>query len=228
MCIPVWGVKVKIVDPEKGHGYGWKAPFWLARNPRTALPMSAPLAEYYTWTEVYVGAVPWNLKAWPKARGTKGLGRLGADFFPVLASAAKRDRSKWSYTILGRYPETSWGQLNIGRGTYHLLGRGRNGPVPSAISEAVRENIQVIETRIYIEKALLDEAKRTKLGADLAKRCREALDERIRMCNRGLSGAPGGSGQGSTAWLWLASSGWEERAEELFQLAAEVARKLAE
>ena len=42
--------------------------------------------------------------------------------------------------------------------------------------ESLREGLQVCEARIFLEDALLDEAKKAKIGADLAKRCQDALD----------------------------------------------------
>ena len=105
----------------------------------------------------------------------------------------------------------------------HLLGRGRDGAVPSAVYEALRTNIQECEARIFIEKALQDEAKKAKLGVGLAKRCRDLLDERIRFCNR-ATGHMGG-GTDAPGWLWFVGSGWEKRTAELYAAAAEVAKK---
>jgi len=160
-----------------------------------------------------MGARSRSMDVYPKAKGTRGLGRLGADFWPVL----KGPRGSRSYSLAGRYPESYWGQLNLNYGIPHLLGRGRNGPVPTVRSEAFRENIQEVEARVFIEKALTDGAGKARLGEDLARRCREALDKRIRMClHSGGEGLP-----------WFVSSGWNRRTEELFRLAAEVAQKLA-
>ena len=92
--------------------------------------------------------------------------------------------------------------------------------MPTVRSESFRENLQEVEARVFIEKALLGKVKRAKIGDDddLAGRCRRAIDERIRMClHSGGEGLP-----------WFVSSGWNERTEELFRLAAEVARRLAE
>jgi len=84
-------------------------------------------------------------------------------------------------------------------------------------SESYRENFQEIEARVFIEKALLDEARKAKLGADLARRCRVLLDERIRACIRASD--PAGE-------VWFLSSDWAERSARLFALAARVAAKL--
>ena len=115
----------------------------------------------------------------------------------------------------GRYPESYWGQLNLNYCIPYVLGRGKQGPVATARSEAFRENVQETQARITIERALLDEDARAALGTDLAARCRKVLDERIRMC---LSAR----GEGS---VWFVSSGWAQRTKELFRLAGEVSRR---
>ncbi len=97
-----------------------------------------------------------------------------------------------------------------------MLGKGRAGPVPTVRSEAFRENLQEVEARVFIERALTDEATKARLGDDLAARCRSALDERIRMCL--YSWAEGEA--------WFISSDWCKRTEVLFGLAGEVARKM--
>ncbi|MGQ9662302.1 MAG: hypothetical protein ACUVWX_08215 [Kiritimatiellia bacterium] len=75
-----------------------------------------------------------------------------------------------------------------------------------------------MEARIYLEKALLDEKTKARMGEDLATRCREALDERIRMClHSGGEGEP-----------WFISSDWSKRTALLFSLAAETVRALGE
>ncbi|MCX7591659.1 MAG: hypothetical protein N2255_08535, partial [Kiritimatiellae bacterium] len=147
-----------------------------------------------------------------KGRGTRGLGRLGADFWEVLRDERGRIRG----SLAGRYPEAAWGQLNLNYGVPYLLGRGKNGPVPTVRSESFRENLQEVEARIFIEKALLETDASKTLGEDLVLRCRQALDTRIRMClNAAGEGEP-----------WFISSDWNKRNEQLFLLAAEVSRKL--
>jgi hypothetical protein len=211
-------------DPEKGHGFGWKLPAWTIRIPRPSLAMTDTLGDFHNWTELYIGAIPFH-PHYPDAKGAQGLGRLGADFFNVLDGAARSRQSKWGSAILGRYPETNWGQLNMQRTAHHLLGRGRDGTVPSILSEALRTNIQQCEARIFIERALEDEAVRATLGEDLAGRCRDLLDERILVCNRATGHMTGGTG--APGWIWFVGSGWENRTEGLFRMAEEVAAKVA-
>ncbi len=222
MCAAATYCKCSPRDPEKGRGYGWKQPFWMLRIPRPSLTMNDPLGDFHNWTELYINAM--RLPHLSDPKGVQGIGRLGADFFNVLKGSSRSWRSKWGSAILGRYPESNWGQLNMQRTAKHLLGRGRDGAVPSAISEALRTNIQECEARIFIEKVLHDEAKKAKLGDGLAKRCRDLLDERIRFCNRSTGHMGGGTG--APGWTWFVGSGWEKRTAELYRLAAEVAKKL--
>jgi hypothetical protein len=211
MAIALWGIGSVPVDPAEGYGYGWQNPFWLSYYPRE-MSMLTTLVAHRIKLEAWMGARTRSMDAYPKAKGTRGLGRLGADFWIVL----KDVRGRLRHSLAGRYPESYWGQLNLNYGIPHLLGKGKNGPVPTVRSEAFRENIQEVEARVFIEKALTDEARKAKLGDDLATRCRSALDKRIRMClHAGGEGLP-----------WFVSSGWNQRTEELFRLAAEVAKKL--
>ena len=147
-----------------------------------------------------------------KGMGPRGLGRIGADFWPVLKDSRGRVRG----TLAGRYPETAWGQLNLNNCAPYILGKGKSGPLATVRSEAFREALQELETRIFVEQALLDDEAPNLLGDELIGRCRKALDERIRMC---LHSA--GEGQ-----PWFISSDWRRRSELLFGLAAEVAQKL--
>ena len=89
-----------------------------------------------------------------------------------------------------------------------------------------------------MDKALVDPAAKQKLGADLAKRCQDALDERDWCTIKGMAhlylGGPGwlyGSWydvEGPAGHTWYLGSGWEQRAEKLFALACEVQQKLGE
>jgi len=211
MAVSLWGIGCAPVDPAEGRGYGWQNPFWLAYYPRE-MSMFTSLVEHRVKLERWIGAVSRSETVYSKAKGARGLGRLGADFWKVIPDS----RGTLTDSLAGRYPESYWGQLNLNYGIPHLLGKGKNGPVPTVRSEAFRENLQEVEARVFIEKALTDDAKRARLGDDLARRCREALDKRIRMCLHA-------EGEGLP---WFVSSGWSRRTEELFELAAEVAGEL--
>ncbi|MFH1022306.1 MAG: glycoside hydrolase domain-containing protein [Planctomycetota bacterium] len=239
-CATVWGIKAQVVDPELGYGYGWRRclvpgleGFWQASYPR-GVHNGSPLTEYRTYTERYLGAVPYpHMGTYPKVPGVRGIGRVGVDFWRVAERGGK-----WNGYIAGRYPETAWGQLNITYATAYILGPGRDGPVATMRSEAYRENFQEIEARVFIERCFIndakedfekkgkygyvlstkvDEARKARLGEDLYRRCRDALDERIRATIR-VSEPEG--------WAWYLGSGWEEREGKLYTLAAEVAGKI--
>jgi hypothetical protein len=222
MCSAFWGCACDPADPIKGRGYGWKNPFWLTYNPRDSMTAETELAKYRTVTESWMGALPRGLYRWSKASGVRGLGRQGIDFWKVLGRKAQR--SHWSLTLAGRYPETEWGHLNFARGVPALAGPGRAGAVPTTRYEALRENLQECEARIFIEKALLDDALKAKLGANLARRAQEVLDERTRM---GLYLQFTFFNYRVRSWP-LFVTGWQQRTEQFFGTVAEVAAALAE
>jgi len=117
------------------------------------------------------------------------------------------------------------------------LAPGPDGAVATARLEMMREGIQECEARIFIEEALLDEGNRGKLAEALARRCREVLDARSIAIMQGLSShAHCGftkpqqyewwSQPGQVGWRWYLASGWQQRSDGLFALAADVAKAL--
>jgi hypothetical protein len=103
--------------------------------------------------------------------------------------------------------------------------------------EMIREGLQECEARIVVEEALGDEAKRQRLGHDLAKRCEAMLAERMLATEMGLQNhlSSGFAAEarhawwnspGQTGYRWFLHSGWQKRSGELFALAGEVQRKL--
>lgn len=214
MRIALWGLKYSPEDPEKGYSFGWSNPDWVSYYPRE-MSLNSTLTEHRSKLEAYIGARRGS-DFIAKGVGPRGLGRLGADFWQVLKDGSGRPRS----TLAGRYPESAWGQLNLNFGVPRILGMGKRGPVPTVRSEAFREAQQEVEARVYVEKALLDDNGPKRLGEDLIKRCREALDDRIRIVNRAswYRGA-------REAEAWYIGSGWQNRTDLLFALAAEVKAK---
>jgi hypothetical protein len=102
----------------------------------------------------------------------RGIGRLGADFWPVLKSI-RGGGNKIAGTIAGRYSEhSSWGQLTIKTA---FLAPGKRGAISTVRFEMVRESVQECEARILIDEALLDAGKRARLGEALARRCQAAV-----------------------------------------------------
>jgi hypothetical protein len=98
-----------------------------------------------------------------------------------------------------------------------LLAPGKDGPLATLRLEMLRATAQECEARILIEKALLDPARKARLGEALAKRCQDVLDERQRELLACCQ-----------SWWCFPGDGWEQRAGELYQLAAEVAKAAGE
>jgi hypothetical protein len=98
--------------------------------------------------------------------------------------------------------------------------------------EQLREGVQECEARIVVERAVTDEALKTRLGPELAARCQKALLDQMRaaqMCRgAGQKIIHALSGRTDLESNWFMSSGWEQRAESLFVLAGEVERKTGE
>jgi len=97
----------------------------------------------------------------------------------------------------------------------NLVAPGPNGPLPTERFENLREGMQEMEARAFVEKAVIDPALRAKLGEDLAKKCQQVLDERHWRLR--------GAFYGGTAFEWADADMYRE---ELYNLAAEVAAKL--
>ncbi|NLF30064.1 MAG: DUF4091 domain-containing protein [Planctomycetes bacterium] len=220
----VW--HTKFADGVHTHGQTWSEPMagWnqdqltVAFERNTALD-SYPLTRWRQFAATNITG------------GQRGIGRLGADFWPVI----KDNRGRRQGRIYQRYPQSLWMNLNI---TSAVLAPGPDGPVATTRLEALREGVQECEARIAIERALLDDAARRRLGEDLVARCRNALDEQVlvmwkslsnlQMCGPGWSNALGWRwSPGVAGHTWYVGSGWRDRSRELFALAGEVSRQLA-
>ncbi|MBN2584819.1 MAG: hypothetical protein JXL80_17275 [Planctomycetes bacterium] len=163
--------------------------------------------------------------------GQRGMGRIGADYWPVVKDNRGRRRGR----VWDRFPESRWMNLNI---CNSLLAPGPNGPVATSRFEAFREGVQECEARIVIERALTDGKMAARLGAPLAKRCRELLDERMLVLWNSLSNQQltGPGWQNGIGWRWSAgvsghvwyvgSADWQKRSLDLYALAGEVTRKV--
>ena len=210
MCASVWGIGCNPTTPDRGngYGYGWKSDFRLMTCARYLPSEYAPLHEVRTINEDWLGARalgrdPDN----SPLNGCKGLGRMGADFWPVL----KDRRGVPRFRLCGRYPESAWGQLSLSNCTVALLAPGRAGALSTVRAETLRAAVQEVEARVAIEKVLLDKERCGALGEVLADRCRKALDNRIRAAHY--------------AGHFFTGSGYRERAELLYDLARQVAEK---
>ncbi len=217
----VWATKfshgVKIHGktwPERSM-YGWKQPTLVAQFSRgTNQDGSTPTYWRHYGEKNITG-------------GQRGMGRIGADFWPVF----KGRRGRKSGRVWLRFPKSHWNNLNI---TSSVLAPGPDGPVATDRFEAFREGIQECEARIAIERALTDDALRKKLGPDLVKRCEEMFDERHPLMFKSLRSlhlsGPGWSygtrGGGVSGPNWFVGSAWEQRTEKLYSLAGEVEKRL--
>ncbi len=209
----VWGPRFG-QDPADERQYGWKEPelkVHFTRDFRDYYPMSS----FRFLAEMDIMG------------SSRGFGRQGADFWPVLAD--KKGRIKGTLGV--RY--NSWRNLDI---KCSVLSPGAKGPVSSHRFEMMRESVQECEARIFIEKALLGK----KISGDLARRCQDILDERSRAILRGanaliISGAwtrypTSDHGwwytPGQVGYQWYVGSGWQKRSNKLFDAASEVAAKV--
>jgi len=185
-------------DPATRRPYGWKFPAnpslrtWLDRG----LFDACPIAQFRTAPEQALLA------------DRRGLGQIGADFWPV-----KDPSGKLTHTMYGRFPSTSEGNLGIYSG--QLLYPGPNGPAPTARYQMMRENVQECEARIFLEKLLTQQP--SPLPPELAPKLQEVLDERTRWHRLMLHEL-----SPETYISWPAS-GWEKRRVALFEAAASAA-----
>ena len=185
-----------------GYYYGWRTRsdiFPRSGGPATRQPLyhSSTLALHRVISEAAFLA------------NFSGLGRTGADFWPVLK---KRGRGQRSRTITARFPESNWRQLSMDTATEALLAPGPEGAVSTERFEMLREGVQECEARAFIEKALLS----GRLDPDLAARCRRVLDQRAWLIRSGCLGS----------WTWYEEQAPTTLAERLFTCAAEVAEGL--
>jgi hypothetical protein len=144
------------VNPDKERNYGWKNPAFVSIYQRFELNWDTP-------------AFIREFQAYNLTGDLHGAGRMGGDLWPVL----KNKRGQASGMVYIRYPENNWRNLDI---KDWILAPGPDGALATARLEYMREGIEVCEARIFLEAALLNPAQKSQMGADLAKRCQEALD----------------------------------------------------
>jgi len=104
-----------------------------------------------------------------------------------------------------------------------FLGRGEDGPVPTARQRMARASLQEVEARAFIDKVLLDPAQKARLGADLLKRCENLLSGRQ---TRLIRSRTGWDGKAPPNEPFMLQSDLKAEAGRLFALAARVAAKL--
>ncbi|KPJ51679.1 MAG: hypothetical protein AMS16_07590 [Planctomycetes bacterium DG_58] len=223
---------------DRRHFYGWKNPTLLVTFARdaggtgVAMLQRGGCACYRLFAEgsmisgrLYT--VEWGprkdvvsiggMRDFDRFAGLRGIGRVGADFWPVMKG------KRQSFPITGRYPETGWGTIALSRYvTQYVLAPGKKGPVRTIRFELMREALQEAEARILVQDALLDEAARAKLGKTLAERGEKLVNRRT-WAFRHLSESYRYTSWGYKFYL---TPLWEARSQKLYQTAADVANKL--
>jgi hypothetical protein len=202
----IWGVGAKTFDPDFNRGYGWRDPFRTAYIPRGALSPGAAIVSQHIFIETWLAARGKR----SVAKGVKGIGHLGWDFWSVdLPGRGRRLRP-----LANRYPEAAWGALSMNWCGNFIIAPGRDGPIATVRYETLRENIQECQARIFIEKVLLDEKRKKTIGPELAGRAQDILDQRVRI---GLKG---------NIYRTALASNLAELTESLYEIAAEISKKL--
>jgi len=208
----VWGSPTPDKDIPRDEWYGWKEDRYYATFPRDGSSTVGSLKDYTS---------PLAYRASLESAGLSGLhgfGWCGADFWPVL-----EDQRGRLMTILDMHMYDYRKSLAIGTACTRLLGRGNNGPVPTARQRMARASLQEVEARAFIDRVLIDPAKEATLGADLVKRCERLLAERRTRLIRSRTGL---DGKVPPNEIFLLQFDLETEAGRLFALAGEVAAKL--
>jgi len=216
MCASVWGIGCCPMLPEFGPaGHGWRSDYRLMFNSRYGLGQGSPPNLWMALGEEWMGAKDIHATVdIPPLDGVKGMGRIGADFWPVIKDSQGNFRSQ----LCGRYPESYWGQLSLVCCTQWMLSPGPSGPLATVRLESLREGVQAMEACVVIDRAMVDKALCAKLGQELAARCAKFLDDRQRLAYFSAKNCIGAN-------CFAAGVDWPDQADQLYKLAAEVADK---
>ncbi len=172
---------------------GWKRPEIHLYNPRhagtamTCFGNATPFAFRLMMDRILTG-------------GGKGVGRIGADY--------------WGPVFLNGFKGTPW---IVGMPCNFMLWPGPDGAESSIRLEMLREGIQEVEARIFLEQAL------EKLSGDEFKELRENVQNVLdRHQADTLFASPGTS----LVQMYEYCSGWQTRSRKLYRAASEVAEKI--
>ncbi len=130
--------------------------------------------------------------------GTRGLGRLGADYWKEAYFDGTRGGEVW---------------LQPGMPVHALFWPGPNGAESSARFEMLLEGLQEAEARIFVEDML----GRKIVPDDLAKRASEVLVDHLAATAYIPAGVP------AARFFQYGAAGWQERSRRLYRMAAQVA-----
>jgi hypothetical protein len=144
-------------------------------------------------------------------KGLHGLGRLGADFWPIPNPKSKSRRRRFYYLTDG------YAGLGIQTTNIAMTAPGPDGAVWTERGMVFREGIQVAETIVYV-RDMIDQ---NKVVGELAKRAEALLNERAHNTCRYRVGPP-------NCDRARISGGARERNDQLFKLAAEIANAAKE
>ena len=193
----IWGCG-RQYDPDRGRSRTYPRPWRKLRNGRRCYDTyisrgfdeDNQLSESHSYPERQMQA------------SLHGLGRLGADFWPVLRPNTRRLA----------YLTDGYAGLGIQTTNIAVLGPGPDGPVWTERAEVFREGVQIAETIVYV-RDMIDQ---NQVTGDLAKRAEELLFDRARHLNRY------GLGQRNRNRARI-SGGARERNDRLYAIAAEIA-----
>ena len=146
---------------DNGRMYGWKLPTLLTSFMRMGVMLDFSPMEMR------------EVLAFDITGGERGQARMGGDYW----WAVRKSDGVHAGAVPSLYPENTWHDMDIDD---YFLAPGPDGAVATARLEYLKEGLQVCEARIFLEDALLDDSKKAKVGADLAKRCQDALAEHHR------------------------------------------------
>jgi hypothetical protein len=200
--------------------HGWKQPRLDALYERTGGLDTFPLTRWRFECET---AITTDIM--------RGIGRLGADFWKPVKD---REGRRVGF-VHDRFPDGQWTAVGHDISSW-VLEPGAEGPLATNRLVALVEGVQECEARIFIERALTDDGWKARLGADLARRCQETLDQRLPYMWKCLADSQLEiHGWGAATWrfspgmaghAWFLNSGWQERSQRLYALAGEVAKTL--
>ena len=147
--------------------------------------------------------------------GVRGVGRLGADFWPVL----KDKRGRTVGTLSARYPQSGWRNLDV---RMTMLAPGKEGAIATTRYEMFREGLQECETRLFLEEALFH----GKITGEPAKRAQEVLDARTRILDDldQTRKREASYEEKDVIYQKFVDANWQKLTDRLYAAAAEVAK----
>ena len=210
-------------DDDQPH-YGWRSPALVIAFPRYGNNPGAVLRSCLsTYRLCGEGTLLSGLRLERKASAPysswarRGMGHIGADFWPIVDDPVSRRKKP----LCDR--DVFWHSLSLSA-VPSILAPGAAGPIPTCRHQMIREAAQEAEARVFVQEALLDEARRDRLGADLARRCKELCDGRTRAL-RYYSGFCYTLNFDDFGRVFNQYQ-WEDGSERLYELAGEVSKAL--